>query len=36
MQEFMQEYFTEMKRESGFHEKADINNEDLPLLEQVL
>ena len=32
----MQEYFTEMKRESGFHEKVALANEDLPLLEQVL
>ena len=36
MKEFMAEYFTEMKAENGFHDKVSENNEDMPLLEQVL
>ena len=35
MKEFMAEYFTEMKRESGFNETIGVE-EDMPLLEQVM
>ena len=35
MKQFMSEYYSELKKESGFHGKV-AENEDMPLLEQVM